>query len=311
MPKNKTGVKSVLCSGNKTTKKEVEPVNQYTSLQIKPPLCYPPVSREPYSIPLTPFPPPFTSTSKILEEKSSPAALSTSESFTEIFRNKRTSDPLANTENKELGPLLSESMGKEACCSEHHLPVVIVEEPQDSTIPVPSSTLKILEEEKNNQKVSLDPVTENKLTLRLLEEPTLEFGHPVLPEDNSPTDLPPSYSHGSYPILVDEISFPNRVSTDSLIGHTFQKDPGKPTEQILESASVITHQPDFSHITTHQVPTYHPGTEPCKIPDKSQKDPEARYPLKFMKQRIKSISQKKNPPLSTPLIISFPNQNYH
>lgn len=53
----------------KSTLKKIKPVNQPMPLSLNPPLSRPPLSRDPYATPFTPFPPSFTPTSKITQER--------------------------------------------------------------------------------------------------------------------------------------------------------------------------------------------------------------------------------------------------
>jgi hypothetical protein len=54
----------------KSTTKKIKPVNEPMPQNLNPPFCTPPLSRDPYiETPLTPFPPAFTPTSKITEER--------------------------------------------------------------------------------------------------------------------------------------------------------------------------------------------------------------------------------------------------
>jgi hypothetical protein len=59
----------VNASKYKSTTKKIKPVNEPMPENLNPPLCTPPLSRDPHEISLTAFPPVFTPTSKITEER--------------------------------------------------------------------------------------------------------------------------------------------------------------------------------------------------------------------------------------------------
>ena len=69
VPRNESVEIQVNASKYKSTTKTIKPVNEPMPQNLNPPLCTPPLSRDPYENPLTPFPPAFTPKSKITEER--------------------------------------------------------------------------------------------------------------------------------------------------------------------------------------------------------------------------------------------------
>ena len=69
MPKQTTETISINAAKYKPASKKIKPVNEPMPQNLNPPLCYPPLSRDPYKTPLDPFPPEFTPTYKINEER--------------------------------------------------------------------------------------------------------------------------------------------------------------------------------------------------------------------------------------------------
>ena len=69
MPKQTTETISINAAKYKPASKKIKPVNEPMPQNLNPPLCYPPLSRDPYETPLDPFPPEFTPTYKINEER--------------------------------------------------------------------------------------------------------------------------------------------------------------------------------------------------------------------------------------------------
>jgi len=69
VPKHSIEQVEVNAAKYKSTAKKVKPVNEPMPLNLNSPLRSPPLSRDPYKTPLTPFPPEFAPTWKINEEQ--------------------------------------------------------------------------------------------------------------------------------------------------------------------------------------------------------------------------------------------------